>query len=161
MPREYNNPIGENIYNTIKDFDIISRKGFLSNLSMEHRAFYNKFSNVIRKRNSLANPDNKNKANLNAKQGMKALRASRTPDEIKEQRKPYDAKYYQKTKMTRDEASSLFQKQFRNNKQKIDALKITTDILNDIIDNSFNKKIVNGEVKPKRGRRLGQVAKKL
>jgi hypothetical protein len=98
MPREYNNPVGENIYNTNKDFDIISRKVFVSNLSMEHRAFSNKFSNVIRKRNSLANPDNKIKANLNARQGMKALRASRTPDEIKEQRKPYDAKYYQKTK---------------------------------------------------------------
>ena len=140
MPREYNNPIGENIYNTIKDFDITSRKVSVSNLSMEHRAFYSKFSNVIRRRNSLANPDNKIKANLNAKQGMKALRASRTPDEIKEQKKPYDAKYYKKTKMTRDEASSIIQKQFRNNKQKIETLKITTDILNDIIDNSFNKK---------------------
>jgi len=39
MPREYNNPIGENIYNRIKEFDIISRKVFLSNLSNEHRAF--------------------------------------------------------------------------------------------------------------------------
>ncbi len=65
---------------------------------MEHRAFYNNFSYVIKKRNSLANPDNKIKANLNAKQSMKALRASKTPDEIKEQRKPYDAKHYQKTK---------------------------------------------------------------
>ncbi len=61
--------------------------------------------------------------------------------------------------MTRDEASSIIQKQFRNNKQKIETLKITTDILNDIIDNSFDKRIVNGEFKPKRGRRSGQVAK--
>ena len=44
--------------------------------------------------------------------------------------------------MTRDEASSIIQKQFRNNKQKIETLKITTDILNDIIDNSFNKKLL-------------------
>ncbi len=29
---------------------------------------------------------------------------------------------------------AIIQKQFRNNKQKIEALKITTDILNDIID---------------------------
>jgi hypothetical protein len=159
MPREYNNPIGENIYNRIKEYDIISRKVFLSNLSTEHRAFYNKYSAVIRKRNSLSNADNKAKANEKAREGMKKLRELRTPDEIKEQRKPYDAKYYQKTKMTRDEASSIIQKQFRNNKQKIETLKITTDILNDIIDNSFNKKIVNGQVKPKRGRRLGQVAK--
>ena len=137
MPREYNNPIGENIYNRIKEFDIISRKVFLSNLSNEHRAFYNKYSAVIRKRNSLANADNKQKANEKAREGMKKLRELRTPDEIKEQRKPYDAKYYQKTKMTRDEA-----------------LTISTDILNDIIENSFNKKIVNGEVKKKRGRKI-------
>ncbi len=62
--------------------------------------------------------------------------------------------------MTRDEASSIIQKQFRNNKQKIETLKITSDTLNDIINNSFNKKKFNGEVKPKGGRRLGQVAKK-
>ena len=78
------NPIGESIYNRIKEYDIISRKVFLSNLSTEHRAFYNKYSAVIRKRNSLANADNKAKANEKAREGMKKLRELRTPDEIKE-----------------------------------------------------------------------------
>ena len=59
--------------------------------------------------------------------------------------------------MTKEEASSIIQRQYRKNRE---AKSIVKDILNDIIDTSLNKKIVDGEVKTKRGRRIGQVAKK-
>jgi hypothetical protein len=66
--------------------------------------------------------------------------------------------------MTREEASSIIQKQYRKNKEeqkkKKEAQAIASDILADIIDTSFNKKIVDGVLKQKRGRKLGQVAKK-
>lgn len=65
---------------------------------------------------------------------------------------------YRKRIMTKEEASSVIQKQFRKNKQntikKQEANKIATDILDSIIENSFNKKIVNGELKLKRGRKI-------
>jgi hypothetical protein len=83
---------------------------------------------------------------------MKALRQSRTPDEIKHHlqiRKTYDQKYEVKRKMTREQASTLIQRQYRKNKE---AKSIIKDILNDIIDTSFNKTIVDGELKSKRGR---------
>ena len=98
MPREYNNSIGESIYNRIKDYDITSRKIFLGNLSAEHRTLYNKYSAVIRKRNSLLNADNKTRQNEKAREGMQKIRAARPKEQIKEQRQPYDAKYEIKRK---------------------------------------------------------------
>ncbi len=71
---------------------------------------------------------------------MKALRQSRTPDEIKQHlqiRKTYDKKYEIKHKMTREQASTIIQRQYRKNKE---ARTIVQDILNDMIDTSFNKK---------------------
>jgi hypothetical protein len=66
--------------------------------------------------------------------------------------------------MTREEASSVIQRQYRKNKEeqkkKKETQSIVNDILNDIIDTSFNKKIVDGVLKQKRGRKIGQVAKK-
>ena len=53
MSRLRENPIGEHIYNRIKEYDITSRKVFLKTLSTEHRELYNKYSAVVRKRNSL------------------------------------------------------------------------------------------------------------
>ena len=94
---------------------------------------------------------------------MKTLRQTRTPEEVKkhlEIRKIYDNKYEVKRKMTREEASSVIQKQYRKNKAKKEINKMATVILDDIINNVFDKKIVNGEIKAKRGRKLGQVAKK-
>ena len=54
--------------------------------------------NMINKRNSLSNEENKEKANTAAKKGMKTLRATRPKEQQKEQRKPYDATYYEKKK---------------------------------------------------------------
>ncbi len=42
--------------------------------------------------------------------------------------------------MTKEEASSLIQRQYRKNKAKKETQQIAKDILNDIIENSFNKK---------------------
>ncbi len=56
-----------------------------------------------------------------------------------------------------EEASSIVQRQYRKNRE---AKSIVKDILNDTVEKSVNKKIVDGEVKTKRGRRTGQVAKK-
>ena len=59
-------------------------------------------------------------ANEKAKQGMKGLREARTPDEQKqylELRKIYDEKYEVQRKMTREEASSVIQRQYRKNKE--------------------------------------------
>ena len=92
------NPIGEHIYNRIKEYDITSRKVFLKTLSTEHKELYNKYKNMINKRNSLSNEENKEKANTAAKKGMKTLRATRPKEQQKEQRKPYDATYYEKKK---------------------------------------------------------------
>ena len=154
MSRLRENTIGESIYNRIKEYDMTSRKEFLKTLSTEHRELYNKYSAVVRKRNSLKKEDNKEKANTAAREGMKTLRATRPKEQQKEQRKPYDAKYEIKRKMTKTEAATVIQKQYRQKKNKDETTTIAKDILNDIIDSSFNKKLVNGELKAKRGRKI-------
>jgi hypothetical protein len=154
MSRLRENTIGESIYNRIKEYDMTSRKEFLKTLSTEHRELYNKYSAVVRKRNSLKKEDNKEKANTAAREGMKTLRATRPKEQQKEQRKPYDAKYEIKRKMTKTEAVTVIQKQYRQKKNKEETIRIAKDILNDIIDSSFNKKVFNGELKAKRGRKI-------
>ncbi len=154
MSRLRENPIGEQIYNRIKEYDITSRKVFLRTLSTEHRALYNKYSAVVRKRNSLKNGENKEKANTAAKEGMKILRSTRPKEEQKEQRKPYDDKYRLKRKMTRTEAAIVIQKQYKQNKNREEATTIAKDILNNILDVVPNLKMVNGELKAKRGRKV-------
>ena len=116
MSRLRENPIGEHIYNRIKEYDITSRKVFLQTLLTEDRSLYNKYSAVVRKRNSLKNEENKEKANTAAKEGMKTLRSTRPKEEQKEKRKPYDTKYRLKQKMTRTEAATVIQKQYKQSK---------------------------------------------
>ena len=134
MPRQYNNTIGEGIYNRIKDYDIISRKVFLNNLPAEHRELYNKYSAVIRKRNSLNNDGNRERAKESAREGMKKLRETRPKEQQKEQRKIYDTKYNEKRKLTKEQAVEIIQKQYRQNKAKQEATGIAGDILGDLID---------------------------
>ena len=154
MPREYNNTIGESIYNRIKDYDMTSRKVFLGNLSAEHRTLYTKYSNVMRKRKSLSNPKNKETSNENAKIGMQKIRAERPKEVQKEQRKPYDAAY----ELKRKQAAQVIQRKIRELKAqstaRAETTKIARDILNDIINNVPNLKLVDGEVKKKQGRRV-------
>lgn len=154
MPREYNNTIGESIYNRIKEYDMTSRKIFLGNLSAEHRTLYNKYSAVMRKRKSLSNPKNKETSNENAKIGMQTIRVKRPKEVQKEQRKPYDVKY----ELKRKEAAQVIQRKIRELKAKSNAraesTEIARDILNDIISNVPNMKIQNGELKKKRGRKV-------
>ena len=148
------NPIGEHIYNRIKEYDMTSRKVFFKTLSTEHKELYNKYKNMINKRNSLKNEDNKENANTAAREGMKTLRATRPKEQQKEQRKPYDAKYYKKQKMTREQAAQVIQKQYKAKKNKQEGEAISKDIINDIINSSFNYKLVDGELKKKRGRKM-------
>ena len=147
MPREYSNTIGESIYNRIKDYDMTSRKVFLGNV-------YTKYSNVMRKRKSLSNPEKRQTSNENAKIGMQTIRAKRPKEVQKEQRKPYDAKY----ELKRKEAAQVIQRKIRELKAKsnarVESTTIVRDILNDIISNVPNLKLVDGEVKKKRGRKV-------
>jgi hypothetical protein len=158
MSRMRENPIGEQIYNRIKEYDMTSRKVFLKTLSTEHRELYNKYSAVLRKRNSLKKEENKEKANIAAREGMKTLRSTRPKEQQKEQRKPYDTKYELKRKMTRTEAATVIQKQYKQSKaqkqKKEEATAVAKDILNDILNVVPNLKIFNNVLKPKRGRKI-------
>jgi hypothetical protein len=159
--RTRNNVIGREIYETIKHLSNTQKQEYFKTIPAEHKEFYKKYNNVIRQQKYKQDEAKKQSANEKAREGMKTLRQSRTPDEVKQYlqiRKTYDKKYEVKRKMTKEEASTLIQRQYRKNKQeqkiKQEAQAITKDILNDIIENSFNKKIVNGELKLKRGRKL-------
>ena len=154
MLRLRENPIGEQIYNRIKEYDMTSRKVFFKTLSTEHRELYNKYSAVVRKRNSLNKEENKEKANIAAREGMKTLRTTRPKEQQKEQRKQYDTKYELKRKITRTEAATVIQKQYKQKKNREEATTIAKDILNDILDVVPNLKTVNGELKAKRGRKV-------
>jgi len=167
--RTRDNIIGREIYERIKDLTNPQRIEYFKTVSTEYKELYKKYNNTIRQQRYKQDEAKKAIANEKAKQGMKVLRETRTPEEQKQYlqlRKTYDKKYEVKRKMTREEASSVIQRQYRKynqeqeQKKKQDAQSIATNILNDIIQNSFNKKIVNGELKAKRGRRIGQVAKK-
>jgi hypothetical protein len=165
--RNRDNTIGREIYERIKDLSNPQRIEYFKNVSTEHKELYKKYNNTIRQQKYKQDEAKKAIANEKAREGMKTLRASRTPEEVKkhlEIRKTYDKKFEAKRKMTREEASSIIQKQYRKNKEEQkkqkEAQAIASDILNDIIDTSFNKKIVDGVLKQKRGRRIGQVAKK-
>ena len=154
MSRLRENPIGEHIYNRIKDYDMTSRKVFLKTLSTEQRELYNKYSAVVRKRNSLNKEENKVNANTAAREGMKKIRETRPKEQQKEQRKQYDAKYEIKRKMTKEQAAKIIQKQYKQKKNRDEATTIAKDILNDILDVVPNLKMVNGELKAKRGRKI-------
>ena len=165
--RNRDNIIGREIYERIKDLSNPQRIEYFKNVSTEHKELYKKYNNTIRQQKYKQDEAKKAIANEKAREGMKTFRASRTPEEVKkhlEIRKTYDKKFEVKRKMTRDEASSIIQKQYRKNKEeqkkKKETQSIVNDILNDIIDTSFNKKIVDGVLKQKRGRKIGQVAKK-
>ena len=154
--RNRDNIIGREIYERIKDLSNPQRIEYFKTISTEYKELYKKYNNTIRQQKYKQDEANKQKANDKAKEGMKAFRASRTPDEVKkhlEIRKIYDKRFEAKRKMTREEASSVIQKQYRKNKQeqkkKKEAQAIANDILNDIINTSFDKKIVNGELKQK------------
>ena len=150
MPRpKANNPIGESIYNRIKEYDLHSKKVFLQSISTEHKNLYDRYRIYMNGLNRSTEQKEVNKEK--AKEGMRILRQSRTKEEIKEQRKPYDKKYNEKRKLTREQASVRIQKQFCKKKEANDIVK---SILDDIIDKAPNMKIVNGELKQKRGRKI-------
>jgi hypothetical protein len=152
MPRQVpNNPIGESIYNRIREYDITSRKEFFKTISAEDKILYEKYNTYIRGKNR--NPRYNGDiafAREEAKKGMKALREKRTKDEISKQRKPYDQKYNIKRRLNREQAATIIQRQFKKKQQeaeqKKEAFNIVGDVLNNIID------IVPYEVKKKKNR---------
>jgi len=161
------NVIGREIFERIKDFSRDDKAEYIKNLSAENKDFYRRYYNSYRQQKYKQDEAKKAIANDRAKEGMKKMRDIRTPEEVKQYlqlRKNYDKKYEVKRKMTKQEASTIIQRQYRKNKEeqkkKQEVQTIAKDILTDIIGDVFNKKIVNGELKKKRGRKLGQVAKK-
>jgi len=137
------NPVGQQIYEMIKDYDKNSRVVYLKNLGEEQRTLYDKYRKMVNKRNSLKNGDNQERQDRQAKAGMKTLRASRTPQqkiEYNKQRKPYDAKYEAKRR-----AVTKIQRLFRKNKDKktvkskISATEMGKDIWDDIYSSVINQ----------------------
>jgi len=158
MPREVKeNPIGESIYNQIKDYDIKSRKEFFKTISAEHKALYDKYNVFVRGQRRNPRYGNQELAREKAKEGMKKLREDKSKDELRQQRKPWDTKYNAKRKLSRDEASTIIQRQYRKTKQqkalRAEATTAVSSILNDLINTAPNMKVVNGELKKKRGRK--------
>ena len=146
MPRIADHTIGKAIYERIKDYDIVSRKVFLKGLSEDHRKKYDNFKLYQDKYKS--NTENKEKATERARNGMKNLREERTETEIKQQRKPWDEKYNEKRKMTKQQAASKIQAQFR---KKQEAKSIVSSILDDIIDKAPNMKVVDEKLMEQKG----------
>ncbi len=140
--RTKDNIIGCEIYEHIKDLTNPQRIEYFKNVSTEHKELYKKYNNAVRQQKYKQDEAKKATANENAKKEMKTLRQSRNPEEVKkhlEIRKTYDKKSEVKRKMSRNEASSVIQKQYRKNKAKKEINKITTDILDDIINNIYDK----------------------
>ena len=153
MPRIADHTIGKAIYERIKDYDIVSRKVFLKGLSEDHRKKYDNYLNKLYQDKYKSNTENKEKAAERARNGMKNLREERTETEIKQQRKPWDEKYNEKRKMTKQQAASKIQAQFR---KKQEAKSIVLSILDDIIDKAPNMKVVDGKVPGKLVKRRGR-----
>ena len=143
MSRLRENPIGESIYNRIKEYDIISRKVFLNNLSSDHRALYNKYSAVARKKKSMENEDIKKNAREAAKKGMQKLRNERPKEEQKEKRKPHDEKYEIKRKMNREQASTIIQKQYRKMKKDKQEIKTINKMFANLYGNRNIDNLIN------------------
>ena len=159
MPREIKeNSIGESIYNRIKDYDIKSRKAFFKTISAEHKALYDKYNVFVRGQRRNPRYGNQELAREKAKAGMRKLREDRGTEHLKQQRKAWDAKYNAKRKLSREEASTVIQRQYRKTKQqqakRAEATSIASSIINDLVDTAPNMKVVNGELKKKRGRKI-------
>ena len=82
--RNRDNIIGREIYERIKHLSNPQRIEYFKNVSTEYKELYKKYNNVVRQQNYKKDEANKQKANEKAKQGMKKLRHTRTPEEVKE-----------------------------------------------------------------------------
>jgi len=156
-----NNEIGRSIYERIKDYDLASRKAFLLNLSPEHKTLYNKYNAVERKRRSLENEMIKERAKEAAKEGMRKYRESKDKEEIKLQRIPWDKKYEEKRKLSRQEAAKIIQDKFRKNKKEQEektynksvATRYAKNMINDLFSNQLETLPIKRNVgRPKRPR---------
>ena len=128
------NPIGESIYNKIQDYDNASRKVFFKTISPEHKDLYNKYRIARNVANHKDRDDNREIANKQAKEGMKILRATRSKEEIAEQRKVWDKTYYDKI---RQKSATKIQKVARQYilKKKVDVVKTSNNMVDDLFKN--------------------------
>ena len=148
MPRVVDHSIGKGIYERIKDYYVVSGKVFLKGLSEDHRKKYENDLNKMYQDKYKTNFENKEKADERARNGMKNLREGRSDANIKQQRKLWDEKYNEKRKMTRQQAASKIQAQFR---KKQEAKSIVSSILDDIIDKAPNMKVVDEKLMEQKG----------
>ena len=74
MPREYNNTIGESIYNRIKDYDIVSSKVFFQTISAENKKLYDKYNTFVRGQRRSTRYGNQELVREKAKEGMKKIK---------------------------------------------------------------------------------------
>ncbi len=85
------------------------------------------------------NEEIQTKARHALKKGMQDLRGKRPKEEQKEKRKPYDEKYEIKRRLSREQASTIIQKQYR--KMKKDKQEIKT--INNLFSNLYGKRNVD------------------
>ena len=81
--RNRDNIIGRDIYERIKDLTNPQRIEYFKNVSTTDKELYKKYNNTIRQQKYKQDEANKQKANEKAKEGMKALRQARPPEEVK------------------------------------------------------------------------------
>ena len=63
MPRPIaNNPIGESIYNRIKEYDMTSKKVFFTTISAEHKELYDKYRVYMNGVNRIRSKEDKEKS---------------------------------------------------------------------------------------------------
>jgi len=138
----------EEVYNKVQSFkkDIKSRNEFLKTLSDSLKIAYRKYSNSIRQKKYNEKPENKEKMNEKRNEHLKKLRKNE-PVKYKEQNIK-DVKAFREREKVKEK---VILKKINDNKEGIE---ISKDILRDILDAVPNLKLVNGEIKKKRGRKI-------
>ncbi len=124
------------IANRMKDMNKAEKTAYLKTLTAENVLKYQRFRNNERQKAYKQDPAKKALANERSRLKMFVNR-EKNPIKYKELNKKHNQDYYK-----------------RNQEKTKEAEKIAKDIINDIIDVAPNMKIVNGELKKKRGRKI-------
>ena len=142
------------IANRMKDMNKAEKTAYLKTLTAENVLKYQRFRNNERQKAYKQDPAKKALANERSRLNMFVNR-EKNPEKYKELNKKHNQDYYkrnqEKKKLSKEDAVRIIQKQYRKKKE---AESIVKDILSDIIDTAPNMKIVTGELKKKRGRKI-------
>jgi hypothetical protein len=137
----------EEVYNKVQSFkDVKSRNDFLKTLSDSLKIAYRKYSNSMRQKKYNEKPENKEKMNVKRKEHLQKLRKN-DPEKYKEQNIK-DVKAFRLREKIKEK---VILKKIEDKKEGID---ISNDVFKDILDAVPNLKLVNGELKKKRGRKI-------